>query len=105
MLQRIVDLLLVALRPHFVEERKLRADCSVGSASVSSSELVCSEFVPPRTAARAWIVTRTILLYGCCAVSEQPAVCVWKRSIHERGSFAPYRSRITFAHTLRAARN
>ena len=67
----------------------MRAACSVGSASVSSSEFVCSDCVPPRTAASAWIVTRTMLLYGCCAVSEQPAVCVWKRSIHERGSFAP----------------
>ena len=30
---------------------------------------------------------RTTLLYGCCAVSEQPAVCVWKRSAHVRGFF------------------
>src|SRR5262249_47451767 len=48
---------------------------------------------------------RTTLLYGCCAVSEQPAVCVWKRHIHERGSLAPNRSRIVFAQTRRAARN
>ena len=48
----------------------------VGSASASSSELVCSDLVPPSTAASAWIATRTMLLYGCCAVSETPAVCV-----------------------------
>jgi methylmalonyl-CoA mutase, N-terminal domain len=29
------------------------------------------------------MVVRTTLLYGCCAVSEQPAVWVWKRSIQE----------------------
>ncbi len=78
---------------------------SVGSASVSSRELVWSEFVPPSTPASAWIAVRTTLLYGCCAVSEQPAVCVWKRHIQERGSFAPKRSRMVFAQTRRAARN
>ncbi len=40
---------------------------------------------------------RTTLLYGCCAVSETPAVWVWKRSFHDRSSFAPKRSRITSA--------
>ena len=38
------------------------ADCSVGSARVSSRALVCSEFVPPRTAARASTAVRTTLL-------------------------------------------
>ena len=38
-------------------------------------------------------------------MSEQPAVCVWNRSIQERGSFAPKRSRIVFAQMRRAARN
>jgi len=38
-------------------------------------------------------------------VSETPAVWVWKRSFHERSSLAPKRSRITVAHSLRAARN
>ena len=42
----------------------------VGSASASSSELVCSELVPPSTPASACSVVRTTLLYGCCAVSE-----------------------------------
>ena len=58
----------------------ISAACSVGSASVSSSALVCSELVPPSTAASASTAVRTTLLYGCCAVSETPAVWVWKRS-------------------------
>jgi hypothetical protein len=32
---------------------------------------------------------RTTLLYGCCQVSEQPAVCAWKRSFRLRSSLAP----------------
>ena len=58
----------------------ISADSSVGSASVSSSALVCSELVPPSTAARASTAVRTTLLTGCCAVSETPAVCVWNFS-------------------------
>ena len=81
------------------------AASAVGSASASSSELVCSELVPPSTAASACSAVRTTLLYGCCAVSDTPAVWVWKRSFHERSSFAPKRSRITSAQSLRAARN
>ena len=34
-----------------------------------------------------------------------PAVCVWNRHVHERGFFAPNRSRMIFAHMRRAARN
>ena len=41
---------------------------------------------------------------GCCAVSETPAVCVWNRISHERGDFAPNRSRSSRAQILRAAR-
>ena len=41
---------------------------------------------------------------GCCAVSETPAVCVWKRISQERGFFAPYLSRICVAQIRRAAR-
>ena len=48
--------------------------------------LVCSDCVPPSTAASACSVTRTTLFSGCCAVSVEPPVCVWKRSISERGS-------------------
>ena len=78
---------------------------SVGSASVSSIEFVCSDCVPPRTAARASIAVRTMLFSGCCAVSDTPAVCVWKRIIHERGSVAPNSSRSLRAQMRRAARN
>ena len=44
------------------------------------------------------------MLYGCCAVSETPAVCVWKRSFSDRSSLASKRSRITRAQMRRAAR-
>ena len=81
------------------------AELSVGSASASSIALVCSDWVPPATAAIAWIATRTTLVSGCWAVSVDPAVWVWKRSTHERGSRAPNSSRIIRAHIRRAARN
>ena len=61
--------------------------------------------MPPQTAAKPWSATRTTLLSGCWAVSVTPPVCVWKRSIIERGSCAPKRSFIACAHMLRAARN
>ena len=64
-----------------------------------------SDWVPPRTAAKAWSETRTTLLYGCCAVSETPAVWAWVRSIIDRGSLAPKRSFMMVAHSRRAARN
>ena len=63
--------------------------CSVGRASASSNEFVCSDCVPPSTAASASMAVRTMLSSGCCAVSETPAVCVWKRINQERSSFAP----------------
>ena len=62
------------------------AASAVGSASASSSELVCSELVPPSTADSACSAVRTTLLYGCCAVSDTPAVWLWKRSFHDRSS-------------------
>ena len=37
------------------------------------------------------MVVRTMLLSGCWAVSETPAVCVWKRISHERSLLAPKR--------------
>ena len=83
----------------------MRADSSVGSPSASSRELVCRDWVPPSTAASAWSVTRTTLLSGCCAVSIDPAVWVWNRSIIERGSFALKRSLMMRAQRRRAARN
>ena len=78
---------------------------SVGSASASSKPLVCSDCVPPQTAANPWRATRTMLFSGCCAVSVTPPVWVWKRSRHERSSWAPNRSRMISAHIRRAARN
>ena len=42
--------------------RAMRAEKSVGSAMASSSALVCSDCVPPKTAAMASIVVRTTLL-------------------------------------------
>ena len=77
----------------------------MGSAIASSKELVCSDWVPPSTAASACTVTRTRFTSGCCAVSCTPAVWVWKRSISDLGSCAPNRSRITDAQIRRAARN
>jgi hypothetical protein len=60
--------------------------------------------VPPATADSAWSAVRTTLLYGCCAVSETPAVCEWKRSFSDRSLFAPKRVFMTCAQILRAAR-
>ena len=65
---------------------------------------VCSDCVPPSTAASASIAVRTMFTSGCCAVSDTPAVCVWKRISHDFGFFAPYLSRITVAQIRRAAR-
>jgi hypothetical protein len=82
-----------------------RAAFSVGSAIASSNEFVCSDWVPPSTAASPWTATRTRFTSGCCAVSCTPAVWVWKRSIHDFGFFAPNSARMIRAHTRRAARN
>ena len=46
-----------------------------------------------------------MLLSGCCAVSETPAVWVWKRSHWARAVRAPYASRSQRAQIRRAARN
>ncbi len=85
--------------------RAISAACSEGRARVSSRALVCSELVPPRTAASASTAVRTTLLYGCWAVSETPAVCVWKRSHWAFSARAPYTSFIQRAQIRRAARN
>lgn len=85
--------------------RAISAACSLGRARVSSSALVCRELVPPSTAASASTAVRTTLLYGCCAVSETPAVWVWNRSHWALSVRAPYTSRIQRAQILRAARN
>ncbi len=66
---------------------------------------MCSDWVPPSTADSAWSATRTTLTSGCWAVSVEPAVCVWNRSLSDFGSFAPKRSRAISAQSERAARN
>ena len=58
----------------------MRAEKSVGSASASSSALVCSDCVWPKAAASASTQVRTTLLYGSCAVRLQPEVCECVRS-------------------------
>ena len=50
---------------------------------------MCSELVPPSTAASASMAVRTTLFTGCWAVSDTPAVWVWKRSHWARAVFAP----------------
>ena len=80
------------------------ADSDVGRASASSYALVCSDWVPPSTAPSAWTATRTTFTSGCCAVSSEPPVWVWKRSLHA-ASPAPKRSFMSVAQSRRAARN
>ena len=82
----------------------IRTASSVGSASASSKEFVCRHCVPPSTAASASSAVRTMFTSGCCAVSDTPAVCVWKRISSERSLRAPNRSRISRAQIRRAAR-
>ena len=50
--------------------RAMRDENSVGSPRASSNELVCSDCVPPITAAIASIVVRVTLLSGSASVSE-----------------------------------
>jgi hypothetical protein len=57
----------------------------VGRPSASSKPLVWRLCVPPMAAASDCRVTRTMLFSGCWAVRVDPPVCVWKRSIFERG--------------------
>ena len=81
------------------------AASSLGTAHASSYASVCRLWVPPRMPASAWIATRVRLLSGCCAVSETPAVWVWKRIQVERSFSAPKRSRHSLYQMRRAARN
>jgi hypothetical protein len=67
-------------------------------------QLVCSDCVPPKTAAMASIVVRTTLLYGSCSVSDQPEVWQCVRSIFDFALFGPKPSMIR-AHNNRAARS
>ena len=84
--------------------RAIRAEKSVGSASASSSALVCSDWVCPWVAAIASMQVRTTLLNTSCAVSDQPEVWEWVRSDSDLGFFAP-NPLTSFAHSSRAARS
>ncbi len=77
---------------------------SVGRASASSYEFVCSDCVPPSTADSASRAVRTTFTSGCCAVSDTPAVCEWKRMRSDRSERAPCVSRSSRAQIRRAAR-
>ena len=52
----------------------------MGSAIASSRALVCNDWVCPWVAAIASIQVRATLLYGSCAVNDQPDVCECVRS-------------------------
>ena len=67
--------------------RAIRAEKSVGSASASSSALVCSDWVWPWVAAIASTQVRTTLLKTSCAVSDQPEVWQWVRRLSDLGFF------------------
>ena len=69
----------------------IRTAFSVGSASASSHELVCSDCVPPSTPASASIAVRVMLFSGCWAVSDTPAVCTCVRISHDFGFLRPER--------------
>src|SRR3981189_2350082 len=83
--------------------RAIRAEKSVGSASASSSALVCSDWVWPCVAAIASMVVRVTLLKPSCAVSDQPEVWQCVRRLSERGSFG-LNCVSSLAHSSRAAR-
>src|ERR1700691_919597 len=82
-----------------------RADDSVGSPNASSNAFVCSDWVPPSTAAIASSVVRTTFSSGCWAVRLEPAVCVWNLICFDRAWRAPNVSWTIVAHSRRAARN
>ena len=84
--------------------RAMRAEKSVGSASASSSALVCSDWVAPCVAAIASMAVRVTLLNTSCAASDQPEVWQWVRSDSERSSCG-LNGFISFAHSRRAARS
>jgi hypothetical protein len=70
----------------------MRAEKSVGSASASSSELVCSDCVPPEGRRhRLDGQVRTTLLKGSCSVRLHPEVWQWVRSASDFGFFGSKR--------------
>jgi hypothetical protein len=85
--------------------RATRADASVGSAIASSNEFVCRLWVPPKTAAIASIVVRTMLLNGSCSVRLAPEVWQWVRSMRDSLFFGEKCFRTSVAHSSRAARS
>ena len=75
----------------------MRAEDGVGSAIASSKELVCSDWVPPSTAAIASTAVRTMLLSGSCSVRLTPEVWQWVRSCRLAGFFGLNFSRTSLA--------
>mmetsp|Transcript_6570 Transcript_6570/g.20628 ORF Transcript_6570/g.20628 Transcript_6570/m.20628 type:complete len:393 (-) Transcript_6570:96-1274(-) len=85
--------------------RAMRELNSVGSATASSNELVCSDWAPPMTAAIASTVVRTTLLYMSCSVSDHPDVCVCVRSSSDLGFLGLKCFFTSVAQSVRAARS
>src|ERR1700756_777011 len=84
--------------------RAMRAEKSVGSASASSSALVCRLWVWPLVAAIASMAVRGTLLKTSSAARLQPEVWVWARRDSERLSFGSKFSFMSLAHSRRPAR-
>lgn len=85
--------------------RAILAESSVGSPTASSNELVCSDCVPPSTAAIASMVVRTTLLSGSCSVRDQPLVWQWVRSSRDFGLDGANSACTSCAQSVRAARS
>jgi hypothetical protein len=78
---------------------------SVGSAIASSSALVCSDWVPPSTAAIASIGGADDVVVGVLLLqADTPEVWQWVRSIRSEVFFAP-NSVMIRCHSTRAARS
>ena len=84
--------------------RAILAENGVGNASASSKELVCSDCVPPSTAASASIVVRMMLLCGACSVRLTPEVWQCVRNARLAG-FCGANCCMSRAHRRRAARS
>ena len=82
----------------------MRAEKSVGSASASSSALVCRDWVWPWVAAIASMQVRATLLNGSCAVSDHPEVCECVRNDSDFGLFG-LNSATSSLHSSRPARS
>ena len=83
--------------------RAMRALNSVGSAMASSSALVCSDCVPPNTAAMAFDGGAHHVVVGSCSVSDQPEV--WQCAQHQALlGFLALKPSLMRHHSRRAAR-